>query len=59
MCMPEVGKENQQNMNRRLEKDVADDEGEEGTGYKGTCSAAGQSLGGELTSLYLSIVEFI
>ena len=40
-------------MNRRLEKDAAGDECEEGTGYMGACGAAGQREGGGLTSLTL------
>lgn len=47
-------------MNRRLEKDAAGDEGEEGTDSMEACGAAGQRKQGELTSLiYLANVEFV
>lgn len=60
MYRSELGKQNQQNVNRRLEKDAAGDEGEEGTDSMEACGAAGQRKQGELTSLiYLAIVEFV
>jgi hypothetical protein len=49
MWRSKIGKWNQQNMNREFEKDpddVANDEGEDGIDYMGTCGVAGQREGG-------------